>query len=70
MRESMLMMGLRQWVLWTSWFIKQLIFMSVWVVVFTILYKVVNDSIVLRDIKTVLAYKASVRDKTKLPKQR
>ena len=39
-RESMLMMGLRLWVLWTSWFIKQLLFMSIWVVVYTILFKV------------------------------
>jgi ATP-binding cassette subfamily A (ABC1) protein 3 len=38
-RESMLMMGLRQWVLWASWFIKQLLFMSVWVVGYTILFK-------------------------------
>ena len=40
-RESMLMMGLRQWVLWASWFIKQLLFMSVWVVSYTILFKVI-----------------------------
>ena len=40
-RESMLMMGLRQWVLWASWFIKQLLFMSVWVVGYTILFKVI-----------------------------
>ena len=40
-RESMLMMGLRQWVLWASWFIKQLLFMSVWVVAYTILFKVI-----------------------------
>ena len=39
-RESMLMMGLRQWVLWASWFIKQLLFMSVWVLAFPILMKV------------------------------
>ena len=39
-RESMLMMGLRQWVLWTSWFIKQLIFMLIWVIAFPILLKV------------------------------
>ncbi|CAI8011248.1 ATP-binding cassette sub-family A member 3 [Geodia barretti] len=38
-RESMLMMGLRQWVLWASWFIKQLLFMFVWVVAYTILFK-------------------------------
>ena len=40
-RESMLMMGLRQWVLWASWFIKQLLFMFVWVVAYTILFKVI-----------------------------
>ena len=39
-RESMLMMGLRLWVLWTSWFIKQLLFMFVWVIAFPILMKV------------------------------
>ncbi|CAI8011245.1 ATP-binding cassette sub-family A member 3, partial [Geodia barretti] len=41
-RESMLMMGLRQWVLWASWFIKQLLFMSVWVLAFPILMKYTN----------------------------
>ena len=44
-RESMLMMGLRLWVLWTTWFIKQLLFMSIWVVAYTILFKVVDDGI-------------------------
>ena len=39
-RESMLMMGLRHWVLWTSWFIKQLLFMLIWVISFPILMKV------------------------------
>ncbi|CAI8053623.1 ATP-binding cassette sub-family A member 3 [Geodia barretti] len=28
-RESMLMMGLKQWVLWTTWFIKQFIFLCI-----------------------------------------
>ena len=40
-RESMLMMGLRQWVLWASWFIKQLLFMLIWVIAYTIFFKVI-----------------------------
>ena len=34
------MMGLQQWVLWTTWFLKQLIFMLIWVLAFPILLKV------------------------------
>jgi hypothetical protein len=34
-------MGLRLWVLWTTRFIKQLLFMSIWVIVFPILMKFV-----------------------------
>ena len=43
-REYMLMMGLRQWILWTSWFIKQLIFMLIWVLAYTILFKVATNA--------------------------
>ena len=39
-RESMLMMGLRHWVLWSSWFIKQLLFMSIWILAYPLLLKV------------------------------
>ena len=39
-REYMLMMGLQQWVLWTTWFIKQLLFLSTSTLVVTLLLKV------------------------------
>ena len=39
-RESMLMMGLQQWVLWTTWFIKQFLFLSTSTLVVTLLLKV------------------------------
>ena len=39
MRETMKMMGLSQWVLWTTWYIKQLIFFFP-VVAMTLLLKV------------------------------
>ena len=39
-RESMLMMGLKQWILWASWFIKQLLFLVVPVFIISILVKV------------------------------
>ena len=39
-RESMLMMGLQQWVLWTTWFIKQFILLFISAFLATILLKV------------------------------
>ncbi len=39
-RESMLMMGLKQWVLWSSWFVKQFIFLMITILVISILLKV------------------------------
>ncbi|CAI7992152.1 ATP-binding cassette sub-family A member 2 [Geodia barretti] len=38
-RESMLMMGLQQWVLWTTWFIKQFILLLISAIFVTILLK-------------------------------
>ncbi|CAI8057993.1 ATP-binding cassette sub-family A member 3 [Geodia barretti] len=38
-RESMLMMGLKQWVLWTTWFIKQFLFLFVSSLIVAILLK-------------------------------
>ena len=38
--ESMLMMGLQQWVLWTTWFIKQLLLLFISGLVMVILLKV------------------------------
>lgn len=39
-RESMLMMGLKQWVLWGSWFLKQFLFLLISVFIIAILVKV------------------------------
>ena len=39
-RESMFMMGLSQWVLWTTWYLKQFIFLFISVLIMTILLKV------------------------------
>ena len=39
-RESMLMMGLKQWVLWGAWYLKQFVFLLISVVFITILMKV------------------------------
>ena len=36
----MLMMGLKQWVLWTTWFIKQFIFLSISAIFVALLLKV------------------------------
>ncbi len=38
-RESMLMMGLKQWVLWVTWFTKQLLFLAPTITVITFLVK-------------------------------
>ena len=40
MRETMKMMGLNQWVLWTTWYLKQFIFFFFPVVAITLLLKV------------------------------
>ena len=40
MRETMKMMGLSQWTLWTTWFIKQFLFLLIPIIVVTILLKV------------------------------
>ena len=39
-RESMYMMGLQQWVLWTTWFIKQFVVLFISALVTVILLKV------------------------------
>ena len=39
-RETMLMMGLQQWILWSTWYLKQLLFMLFAIIVITILVKV------------------------------
>ena len=39
-RESMLMMGLKQPVLWATWFIKQLLFLLFPIIVITFIVKV------------------------------
>jgi hypothetical protein len=36
----MLMMGLQQWILWSTWYLKQLLFMLFSVIIITILVKV------------------------------
>lgn len=38
-RESMLMMGLKQWVLWATWYLKQFLFLLISVIVMSILLK-------------------------------
>lgn len=38
-RESMLMMGLKQWILWASWFLKQFLFGLISVIIMSILLK-------------------------------
>ena len=43
-RESMLMMGLPQWVLWTTWYLKQLIFLLISIIIMAILLKVGSSS--------------------------
>lgn len=47
-RESMLMMGLKQWVLWSSWFLKQFLFVLISVIVMTILLKVMHKQTTMR----------------------
>lgn len=39
-RETMLMMGLKQWTLWSTWYLKQFIFFMISVIVICILVKV------------------------------
>jgi hypothetical protein len=39
-RETMLMMGLQQWILWSTWYLKQLLFLLTTVLLATILMKV------------------------------
>ena len=39
-RETMLMMGLKQWVLWSTWYLKQFLFLMLPVIVVCILLKV------------------------------
>ena len=39
-RETMKMMGLSQWILWTTWYAKQLLFLLVPVIVMSIILKV------------------------------
>ena len=39
-RETMLMMGLQQWILWSTWYLKQLLFLLFSVIIITILVKV------------------------------
>ena len=39
-RESMLMMGLQLWVLWTTWFIKQFVFLFISAFIMALLLKV------------------------------
>ena len=39
-RETMLMMGLQQWILWSTWYLKQLLFLLLAVLLATILMKV------------------------------
>ena len=41
-RETMLMMGLKQWVLWTTWYLKQFLFLMLPVIIVCILLKVSN----------------------------
>ena len=40
-RETMLMMGLKQWVLWSTWYLKQFLFLLLPVIVICILLKVI-----------------------------
>ena len=52
-RETMLMMGLKQWVLWSTWYLKQFLFLLFSIVVITVLVKVSLSTIcafVARDI--------------------
>ena len=42
-RETMLMMGLKQWVLWSTWYLKQFLFLMLPVIVVCILLKVSNS---------------------------
>ena len=39
-RETMLMMGLKQWVLWSTWYLKEFLFLMIPVIVICILLKV------------------------------
>ena len=43
-RETMLMMGLQQWILWSTWYLKQLLFLLLTVLLVTILMKVRSSS--------------------------
>ena len=40
MREMMLMMGLSQWVLWSTWYLKQFVFLFISVIIMTLMLKV------------------------------
>ena len=42
-RETMLMMGFKQWVLWSTWYLKQFLFLMIPVIVICILLKVSNS---------------------------
>ena len=39
-RETMKMMGLNSWILWTTWFLKQILFYLASIIIITILLKV------------------------------
>ena len=39
-RESMLMMGLQQWILWSTWYLKQFVFLLISAFIMTIFIKV------------------------------
>ena len=43
-RETMLMMGLKHWILWSTWYLKQFLFLFLPVIVICILLKVLNFS--------------------------
>ena len=56
-RETMKMMGLSNWILWTSWFTKQLLFYLLPIIINTILLKVsVNVSTILCTILSSITY--------------
>ena len=38
-RESMFMMGLKQWILWASWYVKQFLFLFISIFIISILLK-------------------------------
>ena len=39
-RETMLMLGLKQWILWSTWYLKQFLFLMISAVIVCILLKV------------------------------